>query len=249
MRKIFSHSIVGLLLTGVVAVATVQSTGCGSTVDKQPSASVHEPLGQIAAQPQTQAETGIHHWIITLEGQGVLLDGKTVDGVSVHQLRMTPFATRATQNGRSEVVKVMEIRSSGGGVIRYTSERRLLEYKDDPVAFGAWARDTDPLRKEVAYNDCTFLSALLCSSAIIAATGACGPVNWACIAAILGTATCWDCFCWSVEQTGGSCPDVPDCPPWGCDDPGGGGGTGGGPGDECYDCGDGRIVCPPQVCP
>ena len=236
LRKIVSHSIVALLLTGVAAGLT-GSSGCASRVDQPAPSSSAETVGRIEAHPETRAETGIDGWIVTRDGAGVLLDGKTAEGVSIHQVRLQSFSLAVSENGRSDVLTGVEISSSSGGLVRYTRDGRVLDFEPDGVALKAFARDIEALRRGDVTYTCSIISATVCAGGILSAIAACGgPVNIGCIGAILSAFGCFECFC---EQ-------------FGCDTGGGGGGgggTGGGPGDDCIDCGDGRLACPPQVCP
>src|SRR5947209_3965493 len=104
LRKISSHAFAALLFTGVMAGVTVGTAGCGAGVEQPAPSAGTETLGKLDAQPQTRRETGIAGWTVTREGAGVLLDARTADGVSIHQVRLQPFSTTATRDGRSEEV-------------------------------------------------------------------------------------------------------------------------------------------------
>jgi len=230
-NRIFTHSIVALLSLGIAGV-TVSSSGCGAPVGKQaaPSAT-HEILGRIDSQPQTRAETGIAGWTATREGAVVLFDGKTAEGVSVRQMMLQPFSTTVNQNGRSVVVNGFEISTSGGGLIRIASDRRVLEARADDGTFAAFARDTAGLRSGDETLDCSLLDEWLCANLVIGVLVGC-DFNPLCAAIFLALSPCLDCLC---EFTF-------------CDSGGGGGGSGSG-GNTCTDCGDGTVACYPMQCP
>jgi hypothetical protein len=237
-RRIFSQSIVALLLTGIAGVVTVSDSGCATPVEQPAPLAKNETLGKIDAQPQTLAETGIESWTVTRDGTGVRLDGKSGKGVIIHQVRLQPFSSTVTEDGRSRVVAGFEISTPGGGFVRAASDGRVLEFRGDTAAFAAFARDAQALHKGDVTLNCSAFAWIACAGSILAAVTTCGgPENLVCIAAILQAFGCLDCFC---EQ-------------FGCDGGGGGGGGGSGGGGSCprgrVDCGDGRSVCPPQVCP
>jgi len=203
-------------------------------VEKQAGPSANQAtLSRIDAQPQTRAETGIAGWTITDEGTRVLFDGRTADGVSVRQMILQPFSTTENQNGRSVVVNGFEISSSGGGLVRIASDRRVLEARADDGTFAAFARDTAALRSGDETLDCSLFDMFACTGLVVAVVAGCDG-NPLCAAIFLALSPCLDCLC----QIAGI-----------CDSGGGGGGGGGGGVNTCTDCGDGTVACYPSQCP
>ena len=242
-RRILSHSMMALLFNGVMAGVTISSSGCGAPVEQKALSASNETLGTLDAQPQTRTETGIVGWTVTREGAGVLIDGKTAQGASIHQVRMQPFTATVTGDGRPETVAGYDIISSGGGFVRIGSDARVLEYTPDNGAFAAFARDAGALPKSDITLNCSVFAWIACGGAVLGAIASCGTLNVGCVAALLGTGSCFDCFCQHFGGCGGTGGGG-----GGGTGGGGGGGSGGGPG-VCSDCGDGMIVCAPQQCP
>jgi len=225
-----NRSILALLFTGALAAAG--TSGCTAAPNQPAPAARDETLARIEAQPQTRAESGIDAWIVTRNGQSVLVDGRTAGGVSIHQVLVQPFSATVVRDGRSRAFTGIEMSSSDGGLVRITSDRHVVTFRPDEVTFAAFARDTEALRQGDVTLNCGFFDWIGCLGAVLTAGAACGAFGLECVEAILGLGSCFECFCHL----------------FGC---GGGGGGDSGPcgGPTPSDCGDGCFACPDQPCP
>jgi len=229
--QILCQSIVAMFFGSIVAGAA--GSGCATDARQPAPAKSVEMLGTLEAQPQTRGETGVDRWIISRQDSVFVLDGRTAAGVTIHQLRLQRFSTTVTRDGRSEALTGFDISSSGGGFVRFASDRRVLEFRPDEVAFTAFARDAQALGRGDVTLDCGLLDWVKCAGAVLGAIYKCGTLDLNCLSGLISSVgNCWDCLCGLVD----------------CNDSGGGG-SGGTDGHECTDCGDGTVACYPYQCP
>lgn len=196
----FKHSALKALSLTVPFVIGA-TAGCGSEDAGMPRETPAEETeaGSFPASAETVAASGITRWVVVKGTDGVFMEGQDDSGTVVNTLHLRVVDEKELVDGSEYDLRVFELTTSNGGLLRATADGELLEMQPDLIAFDALSRDIAPYmegRDDLSEYGCGFWGWSACYAASAAAGVACaagGPVGCAAGLAVMA-ATCGPCW-------------------------------------------------------